>query len=210
MNLGKESSRLVVYLLLAALLGSASSALGAETGTIESQERVRGYLGAGGGVVKMKNGNDVFALAIAPDTTGTGSKAFIGIEIEPHSAIELAYIDFGKFTNANATLSYNDTWEAKAVNLGYVGGASINKNLSFHFRIGAFYWKVEDKFTLLGAASSSVERGTDMSFGLGMQINFGRWVAARIELEQFMDLGDNRTTGQSSLQLISANLLFRI
>jgi opacity protein-like surface antigen len=47
-----------------------------------------------------------------------------------------------------------------------------------------------------------------MNLGVGAQFNFTKQVGARLEWEKFSDVGDDATTGQSDLELISISVIF--
>lgn len=177
----------------------------------EDDERVRLYLGGGVGFSKMKNGEDVFTGASNKDLQDTGYKAFLGLEFVPNGAMEISVIDLGDFGATHVTNPvYAPTLKVQGVNVGFVGGGDINSFISAHVRFGVFGWRM--KFG--GTSSSGVplnekETGVDLSWGLGTQFNFGRFVALRLEYEQFTDIGE-LNTGETDLQLISTSLLFRL
>lgn len=184
--------------------------------TAESDERVRLYLGAGGGFTNLKNAEDVFntggVSASTQDRNDTGVKAFLGIEFVPHGAMEISVFDFGKFSASDAASPlYNENFEALGANIGFVGGGDINSFISAHVKLGLFAWRVKSEGTdAAGTGFSNKETGADFSWGFGTQFNFGRFVAMRIELEQFMNAGEDLVTGRSDLQFISASVLFRL
>lgn len=216
MKLGKAGLSTMGLVALVAAMAPVAPVAAEERGFGQAEERVRVYLGAAGGATKMKDPQAVFlGDSSLSDTKDTGYKAFIGVEIQPHAAIELSYIDFGKFKiedplGLTTGFPFFDEWKARAVGLAYVGGVSVNKFVSFHLKLGGLFWKVEDSGTFNGVAFANDESGTSFSFGAGTQFNFGRWVAARLEYEIYTDVGDARLTGRSDIELISASLLFRI
>jgi opacity protein-like surface antigen len=62
--------------------------------------------------------------------------------------------------------------------------------------------------SVFGSASAS-ETGFDPMFGIGGAYNVTDKLAVRIEYEKFLDVGDESTTGQSDVDLLSASLVFR-
>jgi opacity protein-like surface antigen len=212
MDIGnKIASQLLGTVLFIVSLSTALPAAAAERDG-ESSERVRLYLGGSTGLSKMKNGNSVFTGAQTQDTNDIGYKAFLGLEFVPHGAMEISVIDFGEFSALDSGFPlYAPTYETQGVNIGFVGGGDLNSFISAHIKLGLFAWRVKVGGTnTAGVPLSLEETGVDFSWGLGTQFNMGRFVALRLEYEQFGGVGEQATTGQTDLQLISASLLFRL
>jgi opacity protein-like surface antigen len=202
----KVASQLLGTVFFIVALGMATPA------AADSDERVRLYLGGGVGFTKMKNGEDVFGQADAKDTEDTGYKAFLGLEFVPNGALEISVLNLGEFSATDsASPLYNAKFETMGVNIGFVGGGDLNSFISAHVKLGLFAWRVETKgASVTGVPFSDKETGVDFSWGLGTQFNLGRFVAMRLEFEQFLQAGAQQITGESDVQLISASLLFRL
>lgn len=209
MRLGKAGLSFLGLMSLPAMWLAAPAAA-AERGYGQEEERVRVYVGGTLGGTKLKEPLSVFGdSSPQSDVSDFGYKGFVGIELEPHSSIEFAYIDFGTFNSDQPLVPFTGEWTGRAINISYVGGAAFNKWVTFNFRVGGQYWKVEDEGTNVSGPFQSDESGASLSFGLGFQFNFGRWVSTRLDYEFFSNIG-NDITGSSDIELISASLMFRI
>lgn len=164
-----------------------------------------GYAGIGVGQSTMKDDSTAL-VGTSLDDSDTGWKLFGGYMFNPNAAVEFAYIDFGEFTGSGG--GFTDNWEATGISISALGSWPLASEFSLLGKIGATRWDVDDRFTVGGAAFSPSETGTDLSFGIGVQYDFTRQVGARLEWERFNDVGDDNTTGQSDLDLLSASVAY--
>jgi OmpA-OmpF porin, OOP family len=164
-----------------------------------------GYFGIGLGQSKDKDFCSNFASGVSCDDKDTGIKLFGGYQFNPNGAIELGYVDLGK---AKASVP-GQSAEAKAhgFDLGFVGTLPINDQFAVLARVGLFFWKAELSVTGVGSDSAS---GNDLTYGLGVKYDVSRNVSVRFEWQQFKDVGDNNSTGQSDVDLLFASMVFRI
>jgi len=167
------------------------------------------YLGAGGGESKLKEPSKALSsLSTSVDDKDSAWKAFLGYQFQQTPvALELGYVDFGKFTGSTPVLGVIDTWKAKGAYLDLVGGLPFNNQFSLFAKVGALRWRVEDT-PLAGGASR--HDGTDLTFGAGAQFDFNKNVGARIEWERFKKAGNENSGGRSDVGLASASLVFRL
>jgi OOP family OmpA-OmpF porin len=163
------------------------------------------YGGVGFGNTKMKDAGTAL-LGTSLDDKDSGWKLMAGYQFHPNAAIELGYIDFGTFTGSGG--GFSDQWEATGFSLSMVGLLPVAQQFFLLGKIGFTRWDVDDDFSVFGFPVSANETGTDMNLGVGAQFNFTKQVGARLEWEKFSDVGDDATTGQSDLELISISVIF--
>lgn len=195
---------------------SMSAATAADTGW---------YAGGGGGYTTY-NGD---AVGLAPplasetytvtriDDDSTGWKLFGGYKFHKNWAVELAYVDLGKFSmDANVSPGLfgigTEYAEAKPTcwNLSAVGILPLRNNFSLLGKLGVCAWddhpRVEE--TILGVVtpeSGGVESsGTDLTYGLGFQYDLSKNVGLRAEWERF----DNVIHDRNHVDLWSVSLQY--
>jgi OOP family OmpA-OmpF porin len=185
------------------------------------------YGGVGFGNSKIKDDtfcSDASSLfdpgsSCSSDDTDTGWKVFIGNQFNKNAAIEFGYIDLGKSTGSvsgtvlGIPATANADGEAKGFNLALVGSLPVSNEFSVLGRIGLFRWDVDVSASanvggFPGSASDSAS-GTDLTFGVGAQYDFSKSAGVRVEWETFQDVGDQDSTGQSDIELLSLSLVFR-
>lgn len=155
------------------------------------------------------------------DDTDTGIKIFGGYRLNPSLAIEASYIDFGTFT-ADALLTLGAEFisidakaEATAFAVAVVGFWPFTPTLSGYGKLGLARHDVDAKVTvssnaigiLTGTVSDS-ETGTEPMFGLGLEYELTPQIAGRLEWEQYQDVGDDDTTGQSDVDWLGVSVLY--
>jgi OmpA-OmpF porin, OOP family len=122
-------------------------------------------------------------------------------------------VDLGKFM-ASGTDNFlgNASFDAKSsgVTAALVGSLPNGQNFGLMGKLGMFFWdaNVNASSSVLGSGSDS-SSGTDLTFGLGLKYDFSKTVGVRAEWERFMDVGDNNTTGQSDVDLLSVGVVFK-
>jgi OOP family OmpA-OmpF porin len=155
------------------------------------------------------------------DDKDTGKKVFVGYQFNKNGAVEFGYVDLGKFTASASgtvtppgiTVSASGDTKAKGFNVTLVGSLPVTNEFAVLGRIGLFRWDVDASASASGggvsAGGSDSATGADLTFGVGAQYDFSKTVGARVEWERFQDLGDQGTTGQSDVDLLSLSLVFR-
>lgn len=187
-----------------------------------------GGIGIGNSKVKSDSTCSDFADLFDPgfscssDDTDTGWKVFIGNQFNKNAAIEFGYVDLGKFTtnvSGNVTvpptiaMTASGDAEPKGFNLSLVGSLPVSNEFSLLGRIGLFHWDLDVSASASGggfsASASDSASGTDLTFGVGAQYDFSKTAGVRVEWERFQDVGDENTTGQSDVDLLSLSLVFK-
>lgn len=161
------------------------------------------YGGLGIGSSKMKDASTAL-IGTTFEDSDSGLKLFVGSQFNPNAAFEFSYVDFGKFTGMVGSVT-TDSWEATAFNVSLVGIAPLGGSSSIFGKIGFAFWNVDDVFLGISASNS----GSGVSYGLGFQYDLSKQFGLRAEWEQFADVGDQNTTGQSDLGLLTLSAIFR-
>lgn len=191
--MGRAKRATVAGVLGVALAGPAV-AFGATTGP-------GGYIGAGAGQSSMQDKNQALPGADVDDTD-TGWKVFGGYMWNPYVGLELGYVDFGKFSAAGQSAE----WKAKGVDLSVLGVWPLANQFSLFGKVGANRWEVDNDVSGFGSTS---DNGVDVSYGVGAQYDFTRNFGANVQWERYANVGDKDRTGQSDLDLVSLNVLYK-
>jgi OOP family OmpA-OmpF porin len=180
---------------------------------ISSSAHAQGwYAGVGFGQSKVDITCDL-DITCSDDDTDTGWKLYVGNQFSPNAAVEFGYLDMGeaKMSGTDSFLgATNVSWEVTGFNAALVGFLPAGNTVNLLGKVGLFLWDMDVSVSssFLGSGSTS-ESGTDLMFGLGASFDIGKTTAVRIEWERFTDVGDENETGQSDVDLLSANLVFR-
>lgn len=155
----------------------------------------------------------IFAdISCSADDTGTGWKLFLGNQFNPNVAVEFGYVDLGEFKLTGLDSFFGSTLataEANGFNVAIVGSSPASSNTVFMGKIGLFMWNADVTINTSNFGSASEDdSGTDLMIGFGARFNFSKNFGLRVEWERFMDVGDEDTTGQSDVDLLSASLVF--
>lgn len=188
------------------------------------------YLGLGAGSSSAKFNSDDFSLGLpqvaeSADTKSTGWKVFAGFRFNEYVAAEVGYVDLGKFKynyNGGGAGMAGLDYTVSGFTLSGIGAFPVSEDFSLFGRVGVF--GSSTKLTLGSASglvgtnlanagitvgSSDTADKTTLYFGVGAQYDFTRHLAARVEYENYGEVGDSNDTGRATVSLISASLLFR-
>lgn len=153
-------------------------------------------------------------LSSSLDDTDTGYKFQLGYRFNPNWAIEGGYVDLGKF-NYNATFTGGTASaqvKASGLNIAGVGTYPINDQFSVFGKLGFIDGKVEESITATGpggtASGSASATKVKANYGFGATYNLSKAWGLRAEWERFSKLGDNNTTGESDVDLLSVGVVF--
>lgn len=183
------------------------------------------YAGAGAGKARvtedMCSGSadffDVGTSSCSDEDTSTSWKVFGGYQFHPNAAAEFGYVDLGKSeVSARGTVlgvdsSLGGDWEPKGFTLGIVGNFPVGNGFELLGKVGFLRWDVDLSARGTGeyaGSGSEDDNGVDLSFGVGAKFNINKSVALRAELDRFKDVGDDSTTGQSDINMLSVGVQF--
>jgi OOP family OmpA-OmpF porin len=136
------------------------------------------YVGAGIGKSNLDN---LFGSGFSLDSHGASWKAIVGFRPLDYFAIEANYMDFGSERRNFGIGTANA--RAKAVGAYAVAYLPI-PFFDVFAKAGAVRWQLDGSTTGAGQLFSFNDRGTQIGYGLGSQVNFGAF-AARFEYDGF-------------------------
>ena len=152
--------------------------------------------------------------SIADDDRDTGYKLFGGYQFNKYFALEGGYFDLGRFHFAADTLpagTLNGTFKVRGLNLDVVGSVPIADRFSVFARVGANYAQTKDSFTGTGAVvvldPNPSKRNTNYKAGLGLQYDFTRALAMRVEAERYRI--NDAISSKANVDLVSVGLIYR-
>lgn len=140
------------------------------------------------------------------DDSDTAWKIYGGLEINEYIAMEVGYADLGE---AQFSGTSSGTAEVNGMTMQVIGTLAINPSLSVIGRGGMNFLNLEKNGTIAGTPNNN-EGDTDVawSLGLGAQYNLSKSVGLRAEWERYFKVGDEDTTGEMDVDLISASVVY--
>ncbi len=182
------------------------------------------YTGAGIGRTKAKIDDARITsslLGVGFTTNGisdrdhdTGYKLFGGYQFNRYIAVEGGYFDLGKFGYTATTTpagSLDGSIKLRGFNLDLVGTVPLFYNFSAFGRVGAANAQARDHFTGTGAVNvinpSPSQRATNIKYGLGLQYDFTRSLAMRLEAERYRV--NDAVGNKGDINMASLSLLYR-
>ncbi len=118
-------------------------------------------------------------------------RAYAGLEAGRVFAIEAAYTDFGKTTDATADMELTGLSGAVLINIPLI------PVIAPYGKVGMMYW---DRDRTLGLLSSS-DSGSDLFYGLGARFTLTQSVDMRVEYERYAIDDTDIDMASISLQL---------
>ena len=152
--------------------------------------------------------------SISDDDRDFGYKIFGGYKFNRFLAVEGGYFDLGKFGFTANTLplgTLSGSMKVRGVNLDLVGILPITERFSAFGRAGVNYAEARDSFSSTGAVTvlnaNPKERDTNYKFGGGLQFDFTRRLAMRLEGERYRI--NDAVGNKGDVDLISLGLIYR-
>lgn len=196
---------------LAAALGSFGFLMALPAGSAWSQE-AGVYIGAAIGKAEYRQACE--GVAVSCNSKDTARKIFAGYQLNRYFAAEIAYDDFGKSTASGVVSGVNVNAKAESTAWELVGVASfpVMDRLSLYGKLG-FYralTKVSGTGAVPGFAATQAEsdRNTDATFGFGVKYDITRNLAARAELQRYVNVG-GPNVGDTDIDVFGVGLMFR-
>jgi hypothetical protein len=186
------------------------------------------YLGGGAGVGVLPFDEDDFLQvqgatqsAVTEEEGSFAFKAFLGYRFHENFALEAYYANFGDFWfQRNVTLPFGGTARADVESSGWgidaVAIFPLPRNWSLFGKAGGFYSTTKTTYTSTGAVFFAP--GTNLNperkewnfkVGFGGQYDINRNLAVRAEIESYINVGDDQTTGEGTVTMISASVVGR-
>jgi OOP family OmpA-OmpF porin len=187
----------------------------------------QGYVGGniGQGRISYDSGNLASDLAAAGITgsgtvsdTDLGFKLFGGYQFNENLAVEAGYFHLsrfdvnGNFTKPKPAGTFTGTIEGQGPYLDAVGTLPFGKGFSGIGRAGIAYFQTKASATassvgLTGYSNATADRIVG-EFGLGLQYDFTKLLAGRLEFQRYFNVGDIRT-GSGDVDLYSVGLVYK-
>lgn len=121
------------------------------------------------------------------DETDSAYKISLAFNGNQNLGLELAYVDLGEYAAG--------TLEQSGLAFNLLGYLPVGNSLALLGKLGLFDWQVD----FLGV---NVDEGTDLTYGLGLQLDFAPQLAARVEWEEFTDISGG------DVSLLSAGIVY--
>ena len=202
MNLIKMNwLRVHAVLLLAGLCAAPAAHAGEESG---------GYFGAAIGQASVSDycSNTGGIVVTSCDDKDTSFKIFGGFRFTRNVAVEVAYVDLGKYP-ATVLLGgpINVNVELTGVTVQAVGIVPFGNEFSVMGRIGAILWDLNSSASVPGFSIANSDSGVDIAMGVGAQYKFTRNFGIRADLDYYPNLG-NSNTGEDNVSAVSIGAVF--
>lgn len=184
--------------------------IGASAGASQLDFDFKGQVGS------LSTGFLPVTRASVTDKSDTGYKLTAGYQVLPWAAVEISYVDLGKFANSyefNGLGRYTRVgrYELDGVNLSAVFTQPINDQFDLLGRVGAFrstykYSETGENFpAFLPSTEPPIHRfvapdlkSTRLSFGLGASYKVNKNLSLRLEWDRFANIGKPVDKNESS------------
>lgn len=133
----------------------------------------------------------------AVDDSDTTYKVWVARKMWSTFDLELAWHDWGSLSNTVTGVAGTSSAsaDATAFSLSALGRWPVTEHVDILFRLGWYRWETEVE----GTAVASDDDGTELSWGLGVDVLATRRLAVRVEWEKLEDIdffqGDVYTVG---------------
>ena len=165
------------------------------------------YIGANVGQSTFKDSCSGLPAGVSCEDSDTAFGVFGGYQFNKYFGAELGYTDLGK-TDASG-LGVSAEIKAKGVELLAVGTFPVNEQFSLYGKLGFFRWDVDASASGPGGSFSDSASGTDLTYALGAQYNFTKKFGVRAQYQQYKDAGDENTTGQGDIDVLSIGVVYK-
>jgi len=164
-----------------------------------------------------------FTGSLSKDKTAFGYKFFAGYRFNQYFGVEGSWAYLGKF-NLDGTFAYagaplvtaSGDYEGSSWNLAAVGRYPFGNGFSVQGKLGAAFTTAKLSASINSASlpvvnfgTSEKENKTNFYWGLGLGYEFNPHVGLVLEYENFGKLGSSDTTGQVTMGLWTANILYK-
>lgn len=154
------------------------------------------YAGIGVGTAKY---DGACSGTTACDDNDTGFKVFGGYNFNNVFGAELGWHDLGSVSSSTAAGS--GSADVKGLELSAVARFPVTSAFALFAKAGAFRWDTNTSGTFSGGSAT----GTDWTWGLGASYRFTRNWAARLEWQQFRDVGSG---GGTDIDAVTASVVY--
>lgn len=158
------------------------------------------YVGAGFGKSNFDSNIGSLTGTAALDENDTGFKLLLGYEYNSYLSVEGHYADFGQSeltgnngdtfvldgtTYAFSANNVSVTSDAKSAGLAAILAYPVTDSIKPYAKLGLHRWDVEGNATSTAGNASTGDDGTDLFFGVGVNVSINDSLSARLEAERF-------------------------
>lgn len=176
------------------------------------------YVGASAGQSKGKDFCPSFvAGGTSCDDTSSAYGAFSGYQFNKYLGAELGYTDLGENKSSGPVDAV--TAKVKVLELLGVGTIPITPQIEVYGKVGAFFWDLDASCAGTcsgfgpgaGSPGSQSDSGTDLTYGLGVKLNFTKNVGVRVQYQRYKDIDSSTTSGgKSDIDVLSVGIVFKL
>jgi OOP family OmpA-OmpF porin len=189
------------------------------------------YAGASIGGAAVRFGEDFLrhpastgAETFTKDEEARAFKAYVGKRIARHFAVEGGYAQFGSFTASRTFASLalfgpgalDYKLQARGFFLDGVGILPVGDALNLFAKAGLVYAMSKASVRESGSVTATVPRFRGASeteitpkLGVGASLQITQRVDVRFEMEQVLAVGDENSTGEGDIRMVSMGLAYR-
>ena len=193
----------------------AGAALLASSAVMAQATPSGGYLGFGIGSGTAKDfcstGGDPSIVLNSCDDKANGWKIFGGYRVSKNLAFEAGYSVGSDFKASATVFGVPGSVEASANFLEgtVIGMLPLGDRFALLGKIGLNFWSLDVSASALGGSESESDSGIGLTYGVGAQFDFTPKFGMRAEYQMYPDVGDDSTTGQTDVSVLSASVYFR-
>ena len=161
------------------------------------------------------------ATSVSSDDSNrdVGWKIFGGYQFNPYLALEGGYVNFGKYDPQITGLAGTTSFKIKgqvdsdAMFFDVVGHLPVNESFSVFGKVGlAFTWTDASASGYVGnlfsASAKADENEVVPKLGVGVRYNITKQIGVRAEYEYYYNVGEEDTTGESSIRMGSVGMTY--
>lgn len=166
------------------------------------------YVGASAG----KSDADISCpAATSCDNKDTAWKVYGGMEVNEYLSMEVGYANLGTTTYSSAGVGgRTGTRETHGMTVQLVGTYALNPNFTLIGKGGFGIINTEVNGTIAGTPNNNTgDTDLEWSVGMGAQYNFTKTVGLRAEWERYFNVGDSDSTRESTIDMITAGVIFK-
>jgi OOP family OmpA-OmpF porin len=139
------------------------------------------------------------------DDTDMAWKIYGGLEVNEYISMEAGYANLGE---VEVSGTESGTAEVHGMTIQVIGSYAINPSFSLIGRGGMNILNLEKNGTIAAPTNNIGDTDVAWSLGLGAQYNLSESVGLRAEWERYFKVGDENTTGEMDIDLISASIVY--
>jgi OOP family OmpA-OmpF porin len=168
------------------------------------------YAGAEVGQSKATDGCNGTPAGVSCKDTDTAYRIAGGYQFTPNLGLEVGYMDLGKVTMGGTYIGipFTGDWKASGFDVVLVGLIPVGGDFSVFGKAGFAQTEVKLSVGVPGSGSTDqTATSTTGRFGVGLQYDFTKSLAGRVQYDNYGKLGDDNKTGTAKMSVFSAGLV---